>query len=395
MNEIGYVEKTRIPALTGLRAIAAYLVFFHHFVPSPSHVGNTGFYLFAQGYSGVTLFFVLSGFLITHSYFNTKTWSARSFLLYFRNRFARVYPLYFIVCVASLISVRDFSVFTWFVNLSLLKGFSESWKFSNVAQAWSLTVEECFYALAPLIFYFVKKRKFAFLQLLVGFYSIALILLMVGKNLNWNGFFSSAEFIGGYTFFGRCFEFLLGVYASIWVQKHSGKSPWLKSGILTYLGVFSALFSTAVLGAIARKHNIWFGILTTKGLLFNNWVLPISFTLLISGLAVEKTKIAKILASRPLMFLGKSSYAFYLLHVSKPASLLGIEGVGQYSWFVKINVISGLAFLLLEDPISRFIRRQKNPFKELSETKTGMIEFFQRFYLKLKRNNRIPTVETG
>ena len=66
-----------IPALTGLRAVAAYAVFLHHYNPAPA--GTFGYRLFAQGYVGVSIFFVLSGFLIHYRYANNvltgRAWS--------------------------------------------------------------------------------------------------------------------------------------------------------------------------------------------------------------------------------------------------------------------------------------------------------------------------------
>jgi peptidoglycan/LPS O-acetylase OafA/YrhL len=65
-TQISKARAVQIPALTGIRAIAAYLVFFHHY-PIPQLVyGEMDF--FREFHIGVTLFYVLSGFLITYRY---------------------------------------------------------------------------------------------------------------------------------------------------------------------------------------------------------------------------------------------------------------------------------------------------------------------------------------
>ena len=96
------VVRQEIRALTSLRMIAALLVFLHHcyYTYVIEHLG-----IFAgivrQGHIGVTIFFVLSGFLITMRYypkFDSAGFRGRRLVFdYFRKRFARIYPLYFSV----------------------------------------------------------------------------------------------------------------------------------------------------------------------------------------------------------------------------------------------------------------------------------------------------------
>ncbi len=90
---VSFQPERYIPALTGLRAVAAYLVFLHHY--NPASPGTLAHRVFEQGYIGVTVFFVLSGFLMYHryadAYFRQENWSWQRYL---QNRFARIYPLY-------------------------------------------------------------------------------------------------------------------------------------------------------------------------------------------------------------------------------------------------------------------------------------------------------------
>ena len=86
-------SKNYFPALTGIRAVAAYMVFFHHF--NPLHAlkeGNLWARLlnpvFEEGHIGVSIFFVLSGFLITVRYYESLNISKRWFFNYLRNRVA-------------------------------------------------------------------------------------------------------------------------------------------------------------------------------------------------------------------------------------------------------------------------------------------------------------------
>lgn len=149
----------RLDALTGLRWWAAFMVFFYHilvFAPIPGPLAT----VFAQGYYGVTFFFVLSGFVLT--------WSARpgvSTSTFYWRRFARIWPSHI---VALLIAIPVFYTLSAVPEGSFLKPFDpavlslsvvllQGWwvapliLFSGNPAAWTLTCEAFFYALHPWI----------------------------------------------------------------------------------------------------------------------------------------------------------------------------------------------------------------------------------------------------
>src|ERR1017187_3095360 len=84
----------KFPALTGIRAIAAYLVFFHHYAHTPQISGPLWRFL-GEGHVGVTLFYVLSGFLITYNYSQKVNLGRGFWFRYVSRRVGRIYPLYF------------------------------------------------------------------------------------------------------------------------------------------------------------------------------------------------------------------------------------------------------------------------------------------------------------
>ena len=149
------VDRSYLPALTGLRALAAYLVFLHHFNPFdvPESWPRR---LCMEGHVGVTVFFVLSGFLICHRY--PWLWNPAGVLAdrrrltgYCINRFARIYPVYLLLTLYTIHKVSLYDWELWLTNLTMLRGFSDRLKFTGVGQGWSLTVEECFYFSAPVL----------------------------------------------------------------------------------------------------------------------------------------------------------------------------------------------------------------------------------------------------
>ncbi len=101
----------RIPELDGLRGIAILLVLFYHFFWFPSPGGNWkglsyGLWRFAQvGWTGVNIFFVLSGFLITRILISKKN-DTSYFYSFYKRRVLRILPLYFVTLLFIYFIIR-------------------------------------------------------------------------------------------------------------------------------------------------------------------------------------------------------------------------------------------------------------------------------------------------
>ena len=159
-------DRGRLPALTSVRFLAAmHVAMFHMF--SMHLLEGRGWYrsLASVGYVGVSLFFVLSGFILVYTYAGREM-NARKF---WRARFARVYPAYavsllltapmfFYVCLVM--KGGNIPFFAWFTQhvalcAALVPLLLQSWV-PNAAlawntPAWSLSVEASFYAVFPLL----------------------------------------------------------------------------------------------------------------------------------------------------------------------------------------------------------------------------------------------------
>jgi peptidoglycan/LPS O-acetylase OafA/YrhL len=171
---IGDAEKNKLLGLDHLRAFAiTYVVLFHYqFFGHPDWVKKIAPF----GWSGVDLFFVLSGFLISGQLFATIAKGKKiSLSEFFVKRFFRIIPPFLVIVTlyASLPSVREWGHFSplWrYLTFTLNFGLDLR-KYGTFSHAWSLCVEEQFYLILPLIFvlfdYFKAGRKAAYVLLIL------------------------------------------------------------------------------------------------------------------------------------------------------------------------------------------------------------------------------------
>ncbi|MEU4563798.1 acyltransferase [Actinoplanes sp. NPDC023936] len=153
---------SRLPSLTGLRFVAAFLVFGFH-VHIEQFVGDgpvrTGMqWLFGQGAVGVSFFFILSGFVLT--------WSARSgdtARRFWWRRVARIYPdhvaTWVVAMALALIGGAGVAASVWLPNLLLLQAWSPDIDvfFGLNTVSWSLACEIFFYAMWPALFVVLRR----------------------------------------------------------------------------------------------------------------------------------------------------------------------------------------------------------------------------------------------
>jgi peptidoglycan/LPS O-acetylase OafA/YrhL len=351
--------KNHYAALTGVRAVAAYSVFLVHYIPLPDSLKGTLLYtFFMEFHVGVNMFFVLSGFLIAHRYAHGLQFNFRNYLV---NRVARIYPMFFLLTTGSFLvwflknpQTYLFLIKSYLLNISLLKSFFNKFKFSGIPQAWSLTVEETFYLLAPIIFWAIRKNRMALVYLPLVFIAIGGFLSNIPFLNSIQGFFESMEFSSTFTFFGRCIEFFVGIALAIFLEQLKQKFTF--KGI-TYTSILF-FFGIMTLMAYLRLNN-YFN--TSFYLIWpiSTFLLPLlAIAPLYLGLLTEKTLLAKVLSSKIMVLLGKSSYVFYLIHMGVVYSALNHIVQNKMLQFIVLNLISIILFTYLEEPLNVFIRKK-------------------------------------
>jgi peptidoglycan/LPS O-acetylase OafA/YrhL len=146
----------RLPSLTGLRFFAAMLVVALHSLTNRFEPGWNGLHLSplaGLGYTGVTFFYVLSGFVLT--------WTWRPGLrrrTFYGRRFARIYPLHLLTSVAAVVVFLDLldrgpQLLPFLSTLVLVQAFIpvQRYFFAGNGPSWSLSCEAFFYALLPVL----------------------------------------------------------------------------------------------------------------------------------------------------------------------------------------------------------------------------------------------------
>ena len=320
IDTLGTLQKRPVfPALQGIRGIAVLLVVLSH---SKFAFSNNGFV-------GVDIFFVVSGFLITRrmieEYISNRKASGRqgwiSFVGFYTRRARKVIPAAFFVIVVTLLAsifltpmdgsfVNVVSDATWALFfLANLNFMSQSVTYFGVPTTqspylhyWSLAVEEQFYLLWPVLFLtatslggfkagtfvFNWRRRLQLFLFAVGIVSLSIYIL---QNLSGN----TSSY---YSTIGRLWEFSVGsLFAT-------------RQGIISFrflrpLGIFSFLILIfAFLLCDVESFRYWIPLLTVlTGLLLNR--------------IVEEGKVPfsrELLANKPILYLGKISYSLYLVH---------------------------------------------------------------------------------
>ncbi|MFN4006202.1 MAG: acyltransferase family protein [Chitinophagaceae bacterium] len=360
-------KQEHLPYLTGLRFIAAFMVFVHHFPLPEERVGKFLYAFQSELYIGVTVFFVLSGFLITYRYHEKPIiWKT-----YLANRFARIYPMYLLFTLGAFFIGTKFPhiidsykitegnfITSLFLNLTLTKAFFSNYIFTGLAQGWTLTLEECFYLSAPILFIFLRKKKWW--QLIATLYSLGIACVLIGKILTWGGFFKDWMYLCTSTFFGRCFDFLAGMYLCVLYLNRKKLAPkyfpWF-----TLLGNLSIGIAVTLLVLVRSNDSLYpFALFTWPGVGINNILVPLAVALLMWGLLTEKSWLQQLLATSIFDILGKSSYVFYLIHMGWLSSLLLMVTKRYYLHLPALILLSIGLYYLIEKPANRWIRQQFN-----------------------------------
>ena len=331
-----------MPALTGLRFLLALWVILHHLTgpgqtlePVALALPYALYAIIRGGYLAVTTFFVLSGFVLARSYSGTR-WTGRNVLRYGAGRFARVYPVHvvslalvtpFIVAdrtagKAPLVAAHGLLLQAWLGHIPV------NWN----TPAWSLSCEMFFYLSFPLAAAWMQNAGWRkTLAAAVGACCLTRVLWALGVSDEIKPLIHFADFLMGIA--AACaYDLLL-------------RRPKALAGAWLY-----------VPGAAVGAALIAYPRLLPPGVDLNTALRPLNAVLLI-GFALGGGVAARALSSRVAVYLGKSSYAMYILHV--PMMWWYLRWTRDFSaslYLGAVIAVSAAVYRFIEEPANRYLR---------------------------------------
>jgi len=316
-------SQTRIPELDGLRGTAILLVIVCHYVASASN-HSLGFWpsrvlnALAAGWSGVDLFFVLSGFLIGGILLDARD-SPHYFRAFYMRRFYRILPLYYswtlLFAAVVLVAVNFFPgrlpvSFQDLLRLPIQIFFLQNifigmphFQWIWFVVTWSLAVEEQFYLIAPPLIRFLSRRRFvAVLTLTVALAPLLRFLLFRA----WN----PPSYIS--VLFTPCRADALAwgmLLAVAW------REPWFREFLRTRPRIVQRTFLCLLFGVAILlwwlAHPILNIVTITIGL---SWLAVFYTSALLLAISQPDSTLARAMRWHPLRWLGGISYCVYILH---------------------------------------------------------------------------------
>ena len=286
-----------IATLTGLRGVAALVVFISHSANEsllPAFLGN-GF-----GQIGVMLFFVLSGFLMTHLYVH-EDFHKDNIKLYIFARIGRVFPLYFLMLILSVvitqfISADSFYPFTFHEADKIIRALlliDAKYVF------WTIPVEVQFYVVF-IAFWGLYKKGFNVYSLFAF-----VVITMMPSIILYNVMAELPKVVTTYSY-----AFFIGVITAFLVDKIKHHASIRKAANIFGLPSLVLLFINL------PEFRVEYNIALFEHYFFKIWVDPVNWLIiyLLFICATLNSTSLSILNTRFFVFLGNISYGFYLIH---------------------------------------------------------------------------------
>jgi peptidoglycan/LPS O-acetylase OafA/YrhL len=375
--------------LDGVRAIAVTLVFSVHSIGY-----RTGY----VGWTGVPIFFVLSGFLITGILYDNRNEPHR-FRNFYVRRTLRIFPLFYfawlLVLIAGFISRAQWHPIQilWPLYLGnyvrFIAGVESFDRFYTllppripleIGHFWSLAVEEQFYLLWPLVVFYTRER-----QRLIRICIATVLLVPVLRLLLWataSQNLLSLELLYRITP-TQCDAFLLGGLMALWMR---GKE---KDGLLRHANQIFVVSLAALAAAYLANYGFHRHYLSATSF----WMSTYGFSLVNmcgAGLILcslrSRSLVYHITTWWPLRIVGRYSYGIYVFHVLllpfleayvwpanrawSPRRYLIHGAFAVTAYFLIVIAVSAISYHLLELPFlslkDRFTTRHQNPTAEAS-----------------------------
>jgi len=347
------MKKFYRPEIDGLRGICVLSVIFYHLE----------FPFFYGGFLGVDIFFLISGYLITKILLDKKI----NFLDFYERRARRILPaLFFFLFVTTFVVyyfyldtkiLKDYAL-SLFSNILFISNFFFSQKinyfnndnaFHPLLHTWSLSVEEQFYIIFPIIiFIFSKYKKKNMNYYFLFFILLNIIFIQLSGNLKKNYpfiekdllFFNQSYYFNFFLLSSRIWEFLMGALIYSCIKKRTERSLLLNY-CLVPTGYLLIFYSFILITPDRSNPNIY-------------TLIPLLGASIVMIYENKSTVTYKFITSRLLKFFGIISYSLYLYH-HPIISIANYNNFNQnynqkFLIFFILVFIAILSFIFIEKP---------------------------------------------
>jgi peptidoglycan/LPS O-acetylase OafA/YrhL len=313
----------RFPLLDGLRAIAALAVVALHATAYTNYFhGWEGAYV-AQLAAGVTIFFLLSGFLLYRPFVRARFRGTNPIALrdFARRRLLRIVPAYWLALTALALwpGLPGSPLGSdWWRYFGFLQDFRAGTLFNGLGTAWSLGTEVSFYLLLPVYALVLARltRGRSVRRVVVADLAVltTLSMLSLGARLLLAGAYPNL----GFTLLGTFDWFAVGMAVAVLsaAAEHTGATPWLMRVIwrwpsLCWFGAFLVLTTAAAYWKVTNRYDPYSG-----GPLHLIWAGMALFLLLPAAFPHGQRGLPRRVLSNPFVaWLGVISYGIYLWHL--------------------------------------------------------------------------------
>ncbi len=329
-----------INTLTGLRGIAAFIVFLSHGANQgmvPAIFGN------GLGQIGVMLFFILSGFLMAYLYLQ-KPFTKENARRYILARVGRIFPLYYLLIIASVV-ISGWIYHDFHYAISSPMTIARALLFIDAPfEFWTIPVEVQFYGIFILFWWAYQNNKSIGLLAAIIIFSAGPSVLYFYKTGNVPFLFST-----------YAYPFFVGVLTAL-SYKTLNNTQWLQTWAY-YLSIPLLLLLALNLPAL-RLESGW---ILSNNFYLRTWLDPINWLLVyaIFICAMLNTASLQFLNTRPFVFLGDISFGFYLMHypILKLVKLLPLLPFVQFiASFMITALLAWLSYRFFESGLSNKIR---------------------------------------
>ncbi|MGN8070051.1 acyltransferase family protein [Mucilaginibacter sp. 22184] len=302
--------KLHFPNLNGIRALAALMVVIAHI---ELHKGNFNipriphFDVLNLGKIGVTVFFSLSGFLITYLLLEEKkNFGAVNFKAFYMRRLLRIWPLYFLVVLFGFFIYPGGADKALWLSVLFLPNLAFCLNLlpAIMDPIWSIGTEEQFYIFHP-HFFRLKKLNHILYALLLFIVFIIAIQVIFGRIANES---SAYHILHIFLYYARYDNMMIG--AVIAVIYYNTKHPEFD---FKFQRLFNVIFKRWFQAILMMIYIIYLGLYINYDIPHGDVLIAFMSSLLIVNLCEAGTSIYS-LNHRYLDYIGQISYGIYLLH---------------------------------------------------------------------------------